>query len=190
MDDLYMDEYLDKNKALLDLKEALPSLVKGADVKALRAGIDAALEAQASVAELKPFIEALQKADPALVTEVDEAILKGAEQVAEASAPQPARQPPGSYLLPEQFDALLEASKSGIVSWDVDTQGPCPDDLVSAWGKPLIFFSLLRHPRIDPSPTVWVAVRKQWPVLGNIPDEELQKNLNACRMEKCDARFL
>jgi hypothetical protein len=190
MDDLYMEDYLDKNKALCDLRAALPSLVKGADVPALRRGIDEAREAQASVAELKPFILALRKADPSLITEVDEAILAGAEEVRIASAPQPAKTPLDSFLLDDQFEALLAASRSKVYAWDVASQGPCPDDLLSAWGKPLIFFSLLRHPRIDPSPVVWAAVRKQWPELGNIPDDELQKNLVACRKEYCDVRML
>ena len=107
-----------------------------------------------------------------------------------SSKPQPAKQPPDSFLLPAQFDALLEASKSKIQSWDVEKEGECPDDLNTLWGRPNIFFSLLRHPRIDPSPVVWTAVRKQWPILGNIPDDELMKNLYACRAEACDIRRL
>ena len=63
--------------------------------------------AGASVAELKQLIEALKKADPSLVTEVDEAILLGADQVREMSLPQPARPPQDSFLTEEQFQAPL-----------------------------------------------------------------------------------
>ena len=190
MDDLYMEDYLEKNKILCQLNEALPSLIKGADGLALREGIDEAREAGASVKELKRFVEALKKADPSLVTETDEAILLGAEQVVIASAPQPARPPPDSFLTDEQFQTLLEASKSPEPAWDPDRVGKCPEDLLSAWGKPQIFFSLLRHPRIDPSAVVWDAVRYKWPTLQGVPDEELQKNLVECRKEACDARFI
>ena len=189
MDDLYMEEYLEKNRALVACREALPSLLQSADAAALRRGIDEARECQAGVAELKPYIIELQKLDPSMITEVDEAILSAVDQVVEASKPQPAKMPLDSFLLPAQFDALLEASKSKIPAWD-ESQGECPDDLNTLWGRPNIFFSLLRHPRIDPSPVVWTAVRKEWPVLGNIPDDELMKNLYACRAEACDLRRL
>ena len=113
-----MEEYLEKNKAICDLKDAMPSVLNGlkADAPALRRGIDEAREAQASVAELIPFIEALKKADPSLITEVDEAILKGKEQVDEAIVQgRTAQQPQDSYLLPEQFEALLEAVFRGAL---------------------------------------------------------------------------
>ena len=79
---------------------------------------------------------------------------------------------------------------SALYSWDAASPAPCPEDLLTIWGKPQIFFSLMRHPRIDPTPVMWEAVRKQWPVLQGVPDEELQKNLVECRKELCDARFL
>jgi len=162
MDDLYIEDYLDKNAALCELRNAMPSLLKPADTAALRRGIDEAREAKASVGELKPFILALQKADPSMVTAVDDAILAGADQAAEAAAPQPAKQPLDSFLLPEQWEALLAASKSVELCWDDKSQGPIPDELATIWGRPSSFFSLLRHPRIDPSPVVWKAVRQRW----------------------------
>ena len=106
-DELYKQDMLDKNKALRLAEEALPGLLNGfkADGLALRVGIDECRAAGASVAELKQLIEALKKADPSLVTEVDEAILLGADQVREMSLPQPARPPQDSFLTEEQFQA-------------------------------------------------------------------------------------
>lgn len=190
MDDLYMEEYLDKNKAMRDLREAMPSLLQKADAPALRQGVDEAREAGASLVELKPFVEALKEADPTLLTETDAAILKGVEQVVAASAPQPARKPPDSFLTDDQFQVLLTASKSPVPSYDAAYDPTAPDDLIGIWGRPLNFFSLLRHPTVDPSPVVWDVVRKQWPALQGVPDEELQKNLVECRKEYVDGRFL
>ena len=191
-DAMYEDERLDKNKALLMLKDSLPGVTNGfkADGLALREGIDEAREAGASVMELKRFIEALQKADPTLVTEVDEALLFGADQVAEFSLPQPAKQPPDSYVTADQFEALRLASMSPKPCWDA-TASPCPEELRSAFsGRPQIVFSLLRHPRLDPTPAAWEAVRTLWPILQGVPDAELQKNLVECRKEPCDIRSL
>lgn len=183
---------MDKNKALCKLNEALPSIsnLGKADAISLREGIDEAREAGASLKELKRFVEALQKADPALVTETDEAILKGVEQVVVASAPKPAAPPPDSFLTEQQFQAVLEASRSGELAWDPASVLACPDDLLTAWGKPQRFYSLMRHPRIDPTPVMWNAVRKRWPLLEGVPDDELFKNLVECRKEFADARFL
>ena len=193
MDQADIVDYLDKNRALCELKEAMPSLLSKGDGAELRRGIDKAREAGASVAELKKFVEGLKKVDPNLVTATDEAILLGAEQVVIASAPKPATKPPDSYLTDEQFQTLLSASKSSKVSWETNAPGGydsnMPEDLQGAWGKSLIFFSLLRHPTNDPTPVVWDAVRKRWPLLEGVPDEELQKNLVECRKEFCDARF-
>ena len=91
--------------------DALPTLTNGfkASPILLREGIDTAREAGASVAELKPYVVALRKADASMVNEVDEAILLGADQVSEMSKPQPARPPPDSFLSEVQFEALREA---------------------------------------------------------------------------------
>ena len=184
-----MEEYLDKNRALFQLQEALPTLISKADCAALREGIDEAREAGAGVAELKPYILALQKAAPEIVTETDEAILSAVDQVAEASAPQPAKPPPDSYLTAEQFADLLAASKSTMDSFTGESYS-CPDDLKSPFGFPMIFFSLLRNPRVDPTPVVWEAVRNQWPSLQGVPDDELLKNLVECRKEYADVRAM
>ena len=106
MDQADIVDYLDKNRALCELKEAMPSLLSKGDGAELRRGIDKAREAGASVAELKKFVEGLKKVDPDLVTATDEAILLGAEQVVIASAPKPATKPPDSYLTDEQFHGL------------------------------------------------------------------------------------
>ena len=192
MDNLYIEERLDKNKALYDLKEALPSLLGlvKADAPTLRQGIDEAREAGAGVAELKPYVEALQKADASLVTETDLAILKGAEQVVAASGPVIAKPPPDSYLTMEQFEALKEASMCAEDCWD-SSKGPVPDDLRTVWGNAQMFFSLLRNPNREvPEPMVWEVVRERWPNLAGVPDDELQKNLTECRKEYCDASNL
>ena len=52
-----------------------------------------------------------------------------------------------------------------------------------------MIYSLLRNPRVDPSPVAWEAVRKQFPVLFGVPDDELQKNLVECRKEAFDPRL-
>jgi hypothetical protein len=189
-DELYKEERLEKNRAVFLAGDALPSLLNGfkADGLALRQGIDDMREAGANVAELRPFIEALKKASPSLVTEVDQAILSGAEQVVEFSKPQPARPPPDSYLTSEQFHALREASMSAQDSWQ--QEGTCPAELRGPLGGIKIFFSLLRNPRTEPTPDVWRCVRSQWPILEGVPDEELQKNLVECRKELVDARQL
>jgi len=192
-DQLYEDERLEKNRANRGVEAALPQLGNGfrADALAIREGIDEAREAGATVVELKPYIEVLRKADPSLLNETDEAILTGAELAAQASLPQPAKPPRDSYLTAEQFEALRQASMSAEASWDVSLQGECPDAIKSKFsGRPIIFFSLLRNPRTDPAPVMWQAVRSKWPILQDIPDEELQKNLVACRMEFVDARFI
>ena len=191
LDGLYQEEYLDKNRALFNLKEAMPGLMKKADGPALRAGIDEAREARATVKELKPFILALKEAAPELVTETDEAILLGSEQVAAANEPQPAKPPPGSFLSDEQFQALLAASKSQEKCWNA-TDGACPDPeaLLDVFGTPKVFFSLLRNTRDDPSSGAWNAVRAAWPVLAGVPDDELLRNLVECRKEKADFRAL
>ena len=107
-----------------------------------------------------------------------------------ASAPQPAKPPPDSYLTMEQFEALKDATMSAEDCWDA-SKGPLPDEFRTIWGTPLMFFSLLRNPSKEvPSPLVWVAVRERWPNLQGVPDEELQKNLVECRKEYCDARSL
>merc|ERR1712032_1771145 len=132
---------------------------------------------------------ALQKADPTLVTEVDVAFLKGAEQVAQAMLPQPAKPPPDSFLTDEQFQSLREASMSAEDCWDESSAGQCPEDLRSAFGNTMNFFSLLRRPSTDPTPVAWEAVRARWPILQGVPDDELQKNLVEIRTEFVDARF-
>ena len=53
-----------------------------------------------------------------------------------------------------------------------------------------MFYSLLRHPTDEPTAVMWNVVRKQWPILEGVPDDELQKNLIECRKEPCDPRFL
>ena len=92
-DELYKEEMLEKNRALLDAFQALPSLgsLGKADAPQLRRAIDEARECGASLDELKRYVEALQKIDPSLTTETDLAILKGAEQLIEARKPQPVR---------------------------------------------------------------------------------------------------
>ena len=137
-DELYKEEFLDKNKALHDMEDALPKAVNGfkADGLALREGIDEAREAGATVYELKRFVEALKKADPSLFNEVDAAILLGAEQVVEAGIPQPARPPPDSYLTPQQFQALRQASMSGEPSAEGKSK-EVPKELLDIWGRPL-----------------------------------------------------
>ena len=99
--------------------------------------------------------------------------------------------PPDSYISEDQFQALIEASKSPVPSWDSD-DGEVPDDLKSIWGRPLVFYSMLRNPNPEkqPTPVVWKAVRKQWPVLEGVPDGELQKNLIEVRKDNWDPRFI
>lgn len=192
-DALYKDERLEKNKAIRDAEDALPNLLNSfkADGLALRQGIDELREAGATVSELKRFIEALQKADPTLITPTDEAILSGADQVRELSLPQRAKPPPDTFLTEEQFEAVREVSMSGEACWDENKSGACPEELKSAFsGRPVMFFSLLRNPRGDPTPTVWQAVRNRFPSLQGVPDDELFKNLTECRKEFVDARFL
>lgn len=186
-DELYKEERLEKNAALFDLYRALPSFgsLGKCNAKEIRQGIDEAREAGATVAELKPYVEALQKIDPSLVTETDEAVLRGAEQVVVASAPRPARPPPDSYLTEEQFEALREASKS-----QERPAEPCAEALMGLFGQPDTFFALLRNPKVEPGPEAWAAVRAAWPALEGMPDDELQKNLVACRQERVDPRFL
>merc|ERR1711924_174133 len=129
--------------------------------------------------------EALKKADPSLVTEVDEAILLGADQVREMSLPQPARPPQDSFLTEEQFQALREATKSPKECWDGSDMAGCPEEMKNIWGRPLIFFNICRNPRKDPTPKQWEALRKTWPILDGVPDDELMKNLVECRKEFC-----
>lgn len=136
-------------------------------------------------------MEALQKAAPELVTETDEAILKGADMAIELSESYlTAKMAPDSFLTPEQFEALLEASKSATDSWDQKSPGECPKDLQGLFGGVKMFYSLLRHPTDEPNAVMWNAVRRQWPILEGVPDDELQKNLLECRKEPCDPRFL
>ena len=191
-DELYKQDMLDKNKALRLAEDALPGLLNRfkADGLALREGIDECRAAGASVAELKQLIEALKKADPSLVTEVDEAILLGADQVREMSLPQPARPPQDSFLTEEQFQALREATKSPKECWDGTNMAGCPEEMKNIWGRPLIFFNICRNPRKDPTPKQWEALRKAWPILDGVPDDELMKNLVECRKEFCDVRFI
>ena len=46
-----------------------------------------------------------------------------------------------------------------------------------------------RKPR-HPTPKQWEALRKVWPILDGVPDDELMKNLVECRKEFCDVRFI
>ena len=69
--------------------------------------------------------------------------------------------------------------------------GACPEEMKSMLSqRPSYFYSLLRHPRDDPTPVMWEAVRREWNVLEGVPDEELFKNLVAVRSEFVDTRFL
>ena len=106
-DELYKEERLEKNGILSNLILELPNVANGfkADGLALRQGIDDAREAGATVVELKRFIDALKKADPSLITEVDEAVLLGVEQRNLAAQPQKARPPSDTFLTDEQFEA-------------------------------------------------------------------------------------
>ena len=105
--ELYKEERLEKNGILSDLILELPNVANGfkADGLALRQGIDDAREAGATVVELKRYIDALKKADPSLITEVDEAVLLGVEQRNLAAQPQKSRPPPDTFLTDEQFEA-------------------------------------------------------------------------------------
>ena len=66
----------------------------------------------------------------------------------------------------------------------------CPEEMKNIWGRPLIFFNICRNPRKDPTPKQWEALRKTWPILDGVPDDELMKNLVECRKEFCDVRFI
>ena len=43
---------------------------------------------------------------------------------------------------------------------------------------------------LNPTPKQWEALRKTWPILDGVPDDELMKNLVECRKEFCDVRFI
>ena len=136
-------------------------------------------------------MEALKRSAPELVTETDEAILKGADIAIEMSESYlQAKKAPDSFLTDEQFEALLQASKSNTDCWDAKSPGECPKELAGLFGGYKMFYSLLRHPTDEPTAVMWNVVRKQWPILEGVPDDELQKNLIECRKEPCDPRFL